>query len=150
MRIACPHVPIPEALVGGFHRQSQRFFGLSQVVLVPLALGEGYPSGLVRDAIPESARIVSIVDVYDALTHDRVYRPALPEEEALQMIQQGAGTQFDPLLLAAFFSQFSEISRVALENPDEAADAESVGVCPTEACSCGELGMMELASTCTS
>ena len=67
--------------------------------------GEGYPAGLVRHAIPESARIVSIVDVYDALTHDRVYRPALPQEEALQIMQQGAGTQFDPLLLAAFFSQ---------------------------------------------
>ena len=89
--------------------------------------GEGYPAGLARHAIPESARIVSIVDVYDALTHDRVYRPALPQEEALQIMQQGAGTQFDPLLLAAFFSQFSEISRVALENPDEAAAAEFVG-----------------------
>ena len=75
--------------------------------------GKGYPSRLVRQAIPESARIVSIVDVYDALTHDRVYRPALPQEEALQIMQQGEGTQFDPLLLETFFSQFSEISRVA-------------------------------------
>ncbi len=81
--------------------------------------GEGYPAGLARHAIPESARIVSIVDVYDALTHDRAYRPALPQEEALRIMQQGAGTQFDPLLLAAFFSRLSDISRVALENPDE-------------------------------
>ena len=38
--------------------------------------GSGYPTGLRGDAIPESARIVAIVDVFDALTHDRVYRPA--------------------------------------------------------------------------
>ncbi len=42
--------------------------------------GKGYPHGLAGQAIPEAARIVSIVDVYDALSHDRVYRPALPEE----------------------------------------------------------------------
>jgi putative two-component system response regulator len=95
--------------------------------------GGGYPAGLAGYVIPESARIVAIVDVYDALTHDRVYRPAIPEEKVLTIMQQGAGTQFDPLLLAAFFSQFSEISRVALENPDEAAAADSVGECPIEA-----------------
>ncbi|HBO45234.1 MAG TPA: hypothetical protein DD670_15160 [Planctomycetaceae bacterium] len=107
--------------------------------------GNGYPTGLVRDAIPESARIVSIVDVFDALTHDRVYRPALSQEEALEIMQQGAGTQFDPLLLTAFFSQSSEISRVALENPDEAASAGFVGKCPTETQSYGAPDMMELA-----
>ncbi len=112
--------------------------------------GRGYPSGLVRHAIPESARIVSIVDVYDALTHDRVYRPALPQEEALQIMQQGEGTQFDPLLMATFFSQLSDISRVALENPDEATFAGFVGDCPAETHSYGGLDMMELASTCTS
>lgn len=112
--------------------------------------GKGYPSRLVRQAIPESARIVSIVDVYDALTHDRVYRPALPQEEALQIMQQGEGTQFDPLLLETFFSQFSEISRVAVENPDEATSAGCVGECPAETHPYGGLDMMEFASTCTS
>ena len=43
--------------------------------------GTGYPQGLAGEAIPEAARIVSIVDVYDALTHDRVYRPAFAEED---------------------------------------------------------------------
>ena len=106
--------------------------------------GEGYPSGLACHTIPESARIVAIVDVYDALIHDRVYRSALPQEEALQIMQQGAGTQFDPLLLTAFFSQLSEISRVALENPDEAADAEFFGQCPTEGHFPGRLDLMGL------
>ncbi len=81
--------------------------------------GNGYPAGLSGHAIPESARIVAIVDVFDALTHDRVYRPAIPEEEALAIMQKGAGTQFDPLLLAIFFSQLDEISRIAGENQDE-------------------------------
>jgi len=106
--------------------------------------GEGYPAGLVREAIPESARIVAIVDVYDALTHDRVYRPAMSEEDVFAIMQQGAGTHFDPLLLAAFFSQLSEFSRVSLENPDEAADAEFVGECLTEAHSPGRLDLVRL------
>jgi len=62
-----------------------------------------------------------------------VYRTALPQEEALKIMQQGMGTQFDPLLLAVFFSHFSEISRVSLENPDDAATAEFVDERPTEA-----------------
>ena len=92
--------------------------------------GEGYPAGLARYAIPESARIVAIADVYDALIHDRVYRRGLPEEEALTMIQQGAGTHFDPLLLAIFFSIYPEIRLIALENqesqPKPGDPAESV------------------------
>ena len=88
---------------------------------------DGYPAGLSGHAIPESARIVAIVDVFDALTHDRVYRPAMPEDEALAIMQKGAGSQFDPLLLAIFFSQFDEISRIARENQDETAETEPGG-----------------------
>ena len=62
---------------------------------------------------------MAIVDVYDALTHDRVYRPAMPEEQALSILQAGAGTQFDPLLLAHFFLHHSEIRRIAEQYPDE-------------------------------
>jgi putative two-component system response regulator len=106
--------------------------------------GEGYPAGLTAHAIPESARIVAIVDVYDALTHGRAYRPALPQEESLRIMQQGAGTQFDPLLLTVFFSQLSDISRVALENPNEALTEEFVGEDPTEAYSPGRLDLLGL------
>ena len=59
-------------------------------------------------------------------------------------MQQGAGTQFGPLLLAAFFSQLAEVSRVALENPDEAVAAPFVGECPTEAHSPGRLDLVGL------
>jgi putative two-component system response regulator len=84
--------------------------------------GGGYPAGLAGYAIPEAARIVAIVDEYDALTHDRVYRPAMPEERALAIMQQGAGTHFDPLLLAVFFANLSELSLIAQENPDQPSD----------------------------
>ena len=89
--------------------------------------GNGYPAGLCGHAIPEAARIVAIVDVFDALTHDRVYRPAMPEEEALAIMRKGAGRQFDPLLLAVFFTQLAEISRIARGNGDETAETESGG-----------------------
>lgn len=89
--------------------------------------GGGYPNGLTGHAIPESARIVAIVDVFDALTHNRVYRPALSEEEALVIMRQGAGTHFDPMLLSLFFSHFEEICRLAAENPDEAPGSEFIG-----------------------
>jgi putative two-component system response regulator len=108
--------------------------------------GGGYPAGLAGYAIPEAARIVAIVDEYDALIHDRVYRPAMTEEKALAIMQQDAGTHFDPLLLAEFFSQLSEISRVALENPDGAAAAESVRECPTAACCAERLALAGLAN----
>jgi putative two-component system response regulator len=84
--------------------------------------GGGYPAGRAGYAIPESARIVAIVDVYDALSHDRVYRPAMPEEKVLTIMQQGAGTHFDAHLLAIFFLHLAEMSRVREENPEERPD----------------------------
>ena len=84
--------------------------------------GSGYPDGLAGLAIPESARIVAIVDVYDALTHRRVYREAMPEEEAIEIMQQGSGTHFDPYLFSIFLAILPEIRRIAAANPDEQAD----------------------------
>ena len=85
--------------------------------------GTGYPFGLSGESIPESARIVSIVDVFDALTHDRVYRAALPEEQALVYLDQGASQAFDPRLLNCFFDCLDEIRAIAKEYPDEADPA---------------------------
>lgn len=85
--------------------------------------GAGYPHRLAGEAIPEAARIVAIVDVYDALTHDRVYRPALPEPEVLDILRDGQGTHFDPGLLGLFFSVLEEIRDIAAVNPDETGDA---------------------------
>lgn len=89
--------------------------------------GSGYPNRLAAPDIPESARILAIVDVYDALTHDRVYRPAMAEEEALEIMRQGVGTHFDPCLSVLFFSHLEEISQVAEENPDDPAETHRIG-----------------------
>jgi len=81
--------------------------------------GTGYPSGLAGEAIPEAARIVTIVDVYDALTHDRVYREKFQEEKVVRMMREGRGTYFDPRLLDIFMSLLPEMRAVALAAPDE-------------------------------
>jgi HD-GYP domain-containing protein (c-di-GMP phosphodiesterase class II) len=64
--------------------------------------GKGYPRGLKGRRIPISARVVSIVDTYDALTHGRRYRNALPAEKARQLLLEGRGTQWDPDLVDLF------------------------------------------------
>ena len=58
--------------------------------------GNGYPRGLKGEEIPREARIVAVADVFDALTHDRVYRPALPLDEALAIMDDGRGSHLDP------------------------------------------------------
>jgi PAS domain S-box-containing protein len=64
--------------------------------------GDGYPKGLQQNDIPLSARIVALVDVYDALTSERRYKKALSHEEACRMIEEGRGTHFDPDLVDVF------------------------------------------------
>jgi putative nucleotidyltransferase with HDIG domain len=66
--------------------------------------GEGYPDGLTGEDIPLEARILSVVDVFDAMTHQRSYRKAQSQEEALAKIEDGAGTQFDPAVVKAFLA----------------------------------------------
>lgn len=82
--------------------------------------GKGYPHGLAGPAIPESARIVAIVDVYDGLSHDRVYRPAFSQPEILSMLLEGSGTHFDPHLLECFLSVLPEVRGISEAHPDEA------------------------------
>lgn len=64
--------------------------------------GAGYPDRLAADAIPLAARIMSVADVYDALTSRRIYKPAMTHDEAARMLREGAGSQFDPLVVASF------------------------------------------------
>jgi putative two-component system response regulator len=77
--------------------------------------GSGYPRGLSGDDIPESARIVAIADVYDSMTHDRAYRTALSEEEALKIMREGTGKHFDPRLLDCFFRSLPELRDIQKE-----------------------------------
>lgn len=65
--------------------------------------GTGYPEGLQGDEIPLSARIVKVVDVFDALTHERCYKPAYDREESLRIMERGSGTHFDPGIMEVFF-----------------------------------------------
>ena len=64
--------------------------------------GNGYPQGLKGEEIPLSARIFSVIDVWDALTSDRPYRSKWSQEKTLKYIQDGSGTQFDPRVVEAF------------------------------------------------
>ena len=64
--------------------------------------GKGYPDGLAGEEIPLGARVVFVCDAYHAMTSDRAYRKALPEEEALRRLNEAVGTQFDPGVVEAF------------------------------------------------
>ncbi len=81
--------------------------------------GSGYPKGLVGEDIPETARIVAIVDVYDALVYKRVYRPAIPEEEALDMMRKDVGTHFDPRLFDIFIKVLPQIRDIRMRVREE-------------------------------
>jgi HD-GYP domain-containing protein (c-di-GMP phosphodiesterase class II) len=64
--------------------------------------GTGYPRGLRGEQIPLAARIFSVADSFDAMTSDRPYRAPLPFDMAIDEVRAGAGTQFDPVVVAAF------------------------------------------------
>ncbi len=90
--------------------------------------GGGYPYGLSGQAIPMAARIMAIVDAYDSLTHDRVYRAAMSEEAALEIMRHGASKDFDPALLAVFFQSLPGMRKIAARHPDEPRDAAEPGL----------------------
>jgi putative two-component system response regulator len=71
--------------------------------------GKGYPEGLSGETIPLSGRVVAIVDVFDTLTVERCYRSAFSLEQALDILQEGKGTHFDPKILDLFFENIEEI-----------------------------------------
>lgn len=93
--------------------------------------GTGYPQGLAGDAIPISARLMALADVYDALICRRVYKKAMSHEDAVGIIVAGRGTHFDPDVVDAFLDvvdEFRSIARRYAEEtggaPEPAAEAE--------------------------
>lgn len=74
--------------------------------------GTGYPNRIGGESIPIEGRIVAIADVFDALCSERPYKPAWPLEKARAEIQRGAGTQFDPLCVAAFEHCWPQIYQI--------------------------------------
>jgi len=81
--------------------------------------GKGYCHGLAGEDIPLSARIVSVVDVYDALVTKRCYKEKMSYEETINIIKEGRGTQFDPDIVDAFLEVADEFKRVSEELADE-------------------------------
>ncbi|HEY8504465.1 MAG TPA: HD domain-containing phosphohydrolase [Gemmataceae bacterium] len=96
--------------------------------------GFGYPDGLEAGEIPPAARIVAIADVYDALVHRRVYKPALPEEEALAVMTAQSGRHFDPHIFEKFLEVLPEFRRIRRElrepGPSPAEASPALATCP--------------------
>ena len=86
--------------------------------------GTGYPDSLRGSDIPIGARVLSVIDCYDALTSERPYRRALSRERAIAIIQARSGTIADPAVVAAFLHIESELTSAA----DEAAESGGSGL----------------------
>jgi putative two-component system response regulator len=74
--------------------------------------GRGYPRGLAGEEIPLEGRIAAVADVFDALTSDRVYRPAFDLDVAIGMIREQRGKHFDPQVLDSFFGAMDEVEKI--------------------------------------
>ncbi|MEA2492699.1 MAG: cyclic di-GMP phosphodiesterase [Thermoleophilaceae bacterium] len=87
--------------------------------------GAGYPKGIAGDEIPLAGRLVAVADVFDALVHERPYKPAWPLERALEEIRSLGGTHFDPDVVAAFdaLDHGSLLDPIAHLGPEPAAVA---------------------------
>ncbi len=83
--------------------------------------GSGYPRGLHGEKIPLEGRIASVADVFDALTSDRIYRPAFNVEEAVSMMREQRGAHFDPDVLDRFLDAMEKVEeiRIGYEDPGE-------------------------------
>ena len=89
--------------------------------------GSGYPEGLKGKAIPLSARLMAVADVYDALISRRVYKPPFSHEKAVSIILEGSGKHFDPELVEAFVQVSGAFADIALRYRDEEPeDADAV------------------------
>lgn len=80
--------------------------------------GSGYPQGLAGEAIPLSARLMAVADVYDALISARVYKPAFAHDDAMRLIAQGRGTHFDPDVADAFLAIAAQVRDIAARFAD--------------------------------
>ncbi len=84
--------------------------------------GSGYPGGaaqgMVGNAIPLSARLMAIADVFDALISRRVYKDPIPFEQVREMMAEQRGRHFDPILLDLFIANYPDFCEIALKHPD--------------------------------
>ncbi len=80
--------------------------------------GTGYPNGVAGEAIPIGARILSVVDCYDALTSDRPYRSAMTHEAAMEVVRARRGTMYDPAIVDAFERVCLDITPTVMRTPE--------------------------------
>jgi len=78
--------------------------------------GHGYPHGLSGEQIPLGSRIILVVDAYDAMTSDRVYRSRVTHEVAIAELERNAGAQFDPRVVSVFVQSVAREEALALKN----------------------------------
>ena len=83
--------------------------------------GNGYPRGLKGEKIPLAARIVAIVDVYDALSSRRVYKDAIPHEKCVEIIRESAGSHFDPELVKIWLELERHFREIAARHAETTA-----------------------------
>jgi diguanylate cyclase (GGDEF)-like protein/putative nucleotidyltransferase with HDIG domain len=95
--------------------------------------GTGYPDGLKGTAIPIGARILSVVDCFDALTSDRPYRPRLADKDALRVLTERRGTMYDPLVVDTFMRVHAELAEAVSIRPSQSFAAISDAVVATTA-----------------
>jgi putative two-component system response regulator len=88
--------------------------------------GTGYPKGLKGNDIPIEGRVTAVADVFDALSTKRAYKPAFPLEKCLDILREGRGSHFDPMVLDAFFARLDEVLDVFREFGD--ADQDEIDV----------------------
>ncbi len=86
--------------------------------------GSGYPLGLAGEQIPIEARITCLVDIYDALTHRRVYKMPWTEPDVLAYIRDNSGKLFDPALTRVFFDNLPRFQEIMRQHPDTFAEPE--------------------------
>ena len=82
--------------------------------------GTGYPSKLASHDIPLGARILSVVDCFDALTSDRPYRPRMSDDESFRILRERSGSMYDPLIVDTFIQVFPEIAPAAIRAGQQA------------------------------
>lgn len=88
--------------------------------------GTGYPDGIKGSAIPMGARILSVVDCFDALTSDRPYRPRLSDADAIRILTDRRGSMYDPLVVDAFIRVYRDIAPPQVEDRGQASGGLSV------------------------
>ncbi len=87
--------------------------------------GSGYPEGVSGDAIPISARLMAVADVYDALISRRVYKDGMPHDWAVTIIRDGRGTHFDPDIVDAFLTVTDQLQAIAQRFADGEAELQA-------------------------